>query len=109
MLDDGERAPPGGSAEARAATKVVRDVGKRSAMSRERVAKRRSESNRVTGTVGRRVASWASGVETRRWRAGTAAGEDIVARVTMRPPLSCVKQSADSGTMTAPGNGDGAI
>ena len=51
MLDDGERAPPGGSAEARAATMVVRDDGKRSAMSREQVAKSRSEANRVTGTV----------------------------------------------------------
>ena len=57
MLDDGERAPPGGSAEARAATMVVRDDGKRSAMSREQVAKSRSEANRVTGTVGTIVAS----------------------------------------------------
>ena len=54
---DGERAPPGGSAEARASTMVVRDDGKRSAMSREQVAKSRSEANRVTGTVGTRVAS----------------------------------------------------
>ena len=53
--------------------------GKCSAMSREQVARRRSESNRVTGTVGSRVASWSSGVgdagrrewrlERRSWRA----------------------------------------
>ena len=55
--NDGERAPPGGSAEARAATLVVRDEYKRSALSREQVAKSRSEANRVTGTVGTRVAS----------------------------------------------------
>ena len=55
--DDGERAPPGGSAEARAATMVVRDDGKPCAMSREQVAKCRSEANRVTATVGTRVAS----------------------------------------------------
>ena len=112
--DGGERAPPGGSAEAGAgrsgivAAMGVLDDGERSAMSRELVAKRRSESNRVTGTVGSRVASWASGVETRRWRAGTAAGEDIVAGMMIRPPLSCVKQSATSGTMPAPGDGGGA-
>ena len=57
MLDDGERAPPGGSAEARAATMVEREDGNRCAMSREQVAKSRSEANRVTGTVGTRVAS----------------------------------------------------
>ena len=32
MLDDGERAPPGGSAEARAAMMGVRDDGERSVM-----------------------------------------------------------------------------
>ena len=53
------------------------------------------------------LASWASRVETRRWRAGTAAGEDVVAGVMSRPPLSCVKQSATSGTMPAPGHGGG--
>ena len=78
--DLGERAPPCGSAEARAATMGVRDVCgddvERCAMSRELVTKRRSESNR---TVGSSVASSSSGVETRRWRAGTAAGEDLVA------------------------------
>ena len=56
-LDDSERVPPGGSAEAREATMGMRDDGERSAISREQVAKRRSESNRVTGTVGSRVAS----------------------------------------------------
>ena len=66
-------------------------------MSREQVARRRSESNRVTGTVG---AGWPAGRrESRRWRAGTAAGEDVVAAVMIRPPLSCVKYSATSGTM----------
>ena len=40
--DDDGRAPPGGSAEARAATMVVHDGSKRSAMSREQVAKSRS-------------------------------------------------------------------
>ena len=71
-LEDGERAgaPPGGSgagmgtlapsAGARAAAKVVCDDGEYApsgageliAMSRERVAKRRSDSNHVTGTAG---------------------------------------------------------
>ena len=88
---------------------VVRGDGKRSAMSGEQVAKRRGESKRVTGTVGNRVASWASGVETRLWRAATAAGEDIVAGVMIRPPLRCGKQPATSGTMPAPGDGGGAI
>ena len=55
--DDGERAPPGGSAEARASTMVVRDDGQCRAMSREQVAKSRSEAKRVTGTAGIRVAS----------------------------------------------------
>ena len=82
--------------------------GTASAMSRELVAKRRRESNRFTGMVGSRVADWASGVETRRWRAGTAAVEDIVAGVMIRRPLSCVKQSTTSGTMPAPGDGGGA-
>ena len=41
-------------------------------------------------------------------RAGTAAGEDIVAGVMIRPPLSCVKHAATSGTMPAPGDGGGA-
>ena len=57
MLEDGERAPPGGSAEARAATMGVRDDDERSSMSRALDAKRRSESKLVTGTVGSRVAS----------------------------------------------------
>ena len=57
MLEDGERAPPGGSAEARAATMGVRDDDERSSMSRALDAKWRSESNLVTGTVGSRVAS----------------------------------------------------
>ena len=56
-LDGGERAPPGGSAKAWAAARGLRDNGERSAMSRELVAKSRIESNRVTGTVGSRVAS----------------------------------------------------
>ena len=46
--------------------------------------------------------------ETRRWRVGTAAGEDNVADVLSRPPLSCVKQSVTSGIMPAPGDGGGA-
>ena len=110
VLDDGERAPPGGTAEAGAAATGLLDDGERSAMTRELVAKRRSKSNRVTGTIGSRVTGyqWASEVGTGRWRAGTAAGEDIVAGVTIRPPLSCVKQSATSGTKPAPGDGDGA-
>ena len=70
-------------------------------MSREQVAKRRSGSNRFTETVGSRVASRSSGVEVRRWKVGMAAGEEIVAGVMIRPPLSCVKQSATSGTMPA--------
>ena len=37
-----------------------------------------------------------------------AAGEDIVAGVMIRPLLSCVKQSATSGTMPAQRNGGGA-
>ena len=84
-----------------------RDDGERSAMSRELVAKRRSLLNRVTRLVGSRVASWASGVEMRRWRAGTAAGGVIVADATIRSPLSFVRQSATSGTMPAPGDGAG--
>ena len=36
----------------------------------------RSQLGQVTGTVGSRVASWASGVEMRLLKAGTAAGED---------------------------------
>ena len=71
------------------------------------VANRRKESNRVTGTVGSRVGSWASGVEMRRGRAGTAAGEEIVAGVTIRPLLNCVTQSATSRTMPALGDSDG--
>ena len=90
-----------------AATMGGRDDGERSAMSRELVAKRRSLLNRVTRIVGSRVASWASGVEMRRWRAGTAAGGVIVADATIRSPLSCVRQSATSGTMPAPGDGGG--
>ena len=50
--DEGERGPPGGAAGAGAAAMVVRDDSKRSAMSREQVAKSRSEANRVTGTAG---------------------------------------------------------
>ena len=104
VLEDGERAPFCSSTEAGAATMGVREDGERSAMSGELVAKRKSKLNQVTGTVGSSVASWASGVETRRWRAGTAAREDIVAGVMIRPPLSCAKQSAASGTMPAPGS-----
>ena len=55
--DDGERGPPGGAAGAGATAIVVLDDSKRSAMSREQVAKRRREENRVTGTAGSRVAS----------------------------------------------------
>ena len=56
-IDDGERAPPGGSAEAGAAATRMRDDGERSAISREQIAKRRSEAYRVTSTVRSRVAS----------------------------------------------------
>ena len=52
--------------------------------------------------------SQTAGLTVEHWRAGTAAGEDIVAGVMIRPPLSCVKQSATSGTMPAPGDGGGA-
>ena len=48
-------------------------------------------------TVGSWVASRAPGVERRRCRAGTAAGEEVVAGVTTRPPLRRVRQSATSG------------
>ena len=40
-------------------------------------------------------------------RAGTAAGEDIVAGVMIRPLPSCFKQSANSGTEQAPARGWG--
>ena len=74
VRDDGERAPPSGSAEAGAATTGVRDDGELApsgpgepiAISRQMVAKRQSESKRVAGKVGSRAASRASGVETRR-------------------------------------------
>ena len=42
-----------------------------------------------------------------RCRAGAAAGEEIVAGMTTRPPLSCVKQSATSGRRPAPVGGAG--
>ena len=48
------------------------DDGECSVMPRKLVAKGQSESNRVTGTLGSRVASWASGVETSRWGVGVA-------------------------------------
>ena len=54
--EDCERAPPGGPAEAGAAATQMRYDGERSAISREQVANRRNEANRVTGTVGSRVA-----------------------------------------------------
>ena len=57
MRENGERGPPGSQAEAGAAATWVRGDGERSAMSTELVTKRLSESNRVTGTVGSRVAS----------------------------------------------------
>ena len=70
------------------------------------VANRRSKSKRVMGTAARgsRMASRASGVETRLLGAGTAAGEEIVAGVTIRPPLSCVREPANSGTMSRVGS-----
>ena len=57
-------------------------AGEPIAMWREMVAKRRSESKRVTGTVGGRAAS----------------REEIVAGVKIRPQPSCIRQSATSGT-----------
>ena len=55
-------------------------------LSRGAVASRRSETKRVTGTVGSRAAGWASDVEMMsRGRVGTAAGEDFEAGVTARP------------------------
>ena len=87
---DGERVAPGGSAGAGASARGPLDGGELAppgavepaAIWREMVANRRSESNRVTGTVGSRpgVGSWASGVEMRRGRAGTAAAGRLEGR-----------------------------
>ena len=63
-LDDGERAPPGGSAAAGAAATGLRDdgenvpsgAGEPIARSGKVVAKRRRESNRLTGSVRSRLA-----------------------------------------------------
>ena len=51
-----------------------------------------SESKRVTGTAGRKAAARASGIEMSRWSAGTAAAEEAVPDVMIKPPLSCVRQ-----------------
>ena len=82
VLDDGEYAPSG--------------AGEPIAMSM--VLKRRSDSNRVAGTVGSRAASRSSGVEMSRCRAGAAAGVEITAGVTMRPQLGS-RQTAGQGRL----------
>ena len=107
---NGERAPPSGSAEAGAAATGVLDEGERSAMSRDLVAKKLSESNRVTGTQWEQGGQLGVGSRDETFKGGNggSSGEDIEAGVTARPPLSCVKQSATSGTMPAPGDGCGA-
>ena len=99
--DDGERAPP----ERR---RWWCSMTASAEQCRGQVTKSRSEANLVTGTVGGGWTAERRESETRRWRAGTAAGEDIMAGVMIRPPVSCVKQSATSGTMPAPGDGGGA-
>ena len=81
------------------------------------VAKRRRESNSVTGSVwsrargGQQPAGLAAGslesseqLEGEHWH---LAGEEIVAGVTIRPQLSCYRQSAASWTMLVPSLGDG--
>ena len=81
------------------------------AMSREMVANRRieSESRRVTGVVGSRVNNWASAVEMSRRSAGTAAGEEIAAGVTMdAAQLRLAVGNQRARTMPAPGDGGGA-
>ena len=77
--DGGERAPLGGAAEAGAAATGMRNDGERSAMSRELAAKRRSGSNRVTGTGG---AGWPAG--RRRSRRDAGGREQRLERVSWR-------------------------